>query len=184
MQEKFRRAVEIGDIGTVKSLLNHPDANPAGRDNFAIQIAAQKGYVKIAKLLLTIPRVNPAAMNNFAIRAAAQNGHIEMVKLLLADERTDPTADNNYAIRAAAKKGHIVIVNLLLEDPRVYPYKNLRDIIIREKLEKNPNNSIEETIRTKFYFFYTMPPELKRQDISKNVLDHAESAKPYSPSKL
>src|SRR3972149_5015286 len=146
--DEIEKAIEIGDIEVVKSVLRHcdvsstlrntsiekailyknskiallllqdPGTDPSYNDNVAIRYASSKGLIEVVRSLLQHPRVNPTT---YAIQEASKNGHIDIVRLLLQDPRVDPSDNNNCAIQVAIKNGHIEIVRLLLSDPRVDP---------------------------------------------------------------
>ena len=97
--------------------------DPTMKDNIAIRLASDYGYLEMVKLLLADPKVDPGANNNEAIRYASIGGHTDVVKLLLADSRVDPTVYGNTvsAIGLASDNGQIDVVKLLLADPRIDP---------------------------------------------------------------
>ena len=146
--DEIEKAIEIGDIEVVKSVLRHcdvssrlrntsiekailyknskiallllqdPGTDPSYNDNVAIRYASSKGLIEVVRSLLQHPRVNPTT---YAIQEASKNGHIDIVRLLLQDPRVDPSDNNNCAIREASKNGHIEIVRLLLSNLGVDP---------------------------------------------------------------
>jgi len=120
-QERFKKAVEDGDVDTVKLLLGDERVDPAADNSSAIRISSLNGHADIVKLLLTDGRADPSALDNSAIRLSSQNGHTDVVRSLLANPRVDPTAGDSYAIVWSSQNGHTDVVRLLLDDGRVNP---------------------------------------------------------------
>lgn len=93
------------------AILNGQD--PSADDNYALIVAAERGYLATVNRLLKDPRVNPGDFNNAAIRSAAWRGHANVVKRLLEDSRVDPSAASNFALRTAIERNHEEVVKLL-----------------------------------------------------------------------
>ncbi|KNC53029.1 uncharacterized protein AMSG_09321 [Thecamonas trahens ATCC 50062] len=115
-----RVAAECGHVSTLEVLLA-AGADPTGRNNAALRLAAAHGHTRVVKTLLADPRVDPSTVDNYAIKWAAANGHTDVVALLLSHAAVNPAADDNFAIRLAAENGRIETLKELLADPRVDP---------------------------------------------------------------
>ena len=63
IQKEFIEACKIGDFDKVKYILINETVNPADNNNYAIQLASQKGHYNIVKLLLENNRVKNSFNN-------------------------------------------------------------------------------------------------------------------------
>ena len=68
-------------------LLKHPMIDPAARDFFGVQWAADYGNIDVVELLLKDGRSDPTLWDNWAIRRAAKHGSKDVVEMLLNDKR-------------------------------------------------------------------------------------------------
>jgi ankyrin repeat protein len=118
-----------GALIFLDSLIEAKKVSTGSFDNYFIQRACSKGWVKKVRELLANPTIDPSVNHQYPIRIASQRGHLEIVKLLLKDPRVDPSEEYNEAIRLAVENGHVEIVKLLLADPRVDPSRKNNEAI-------------------------------------------------------
>ncbi|KAI8892013.1 hypothetical protein BC833DRAFT_612821 [Globomyces pollinis-pini] len=110
--EAFIYACEVGQLDSVKLLLQNPKVDPASMDNSAFKLACQNNNLEIVQLLLEDKRVSPTSENNYAFKFAAQSGHLAIVKLLMNDSRI-PNAAKISGAKLARKGNHTDILELL-----------------------------------------------------------------------
>lgn len=72
----------LNDNDVFRLVLKDERVDPSAKDNYAIRIASEKGYVEVVKLLLQDKRVDLSACDNEAMRLAARNNHNEVLELL------------------------------------------------------------------------------------------------------
>jgi len=103
-------AARVGDADTVVRLLNR-GADIHSRDDWPLQLAAEKGCVETVTLLLG----RGAKLNAFALSGGAASGVREVLaKLLEAGGAKGRVGLATKALGAATEKGHTDIVELLL----------------------------------------------------------------------
>ena len=68
---------------SIKELLQNKQIDPLIYNNYAIKVAAEKGYLEMVKILIQDGRVDPWVDKNYAIKWAAHYDHKEVVKLLI-----------------------------------------------------------------------------------------------------
>ncbi|GIK02978.1 hypothetical protein Aspvir_007043 [Aspergillus viridinutans] len=124
-------AVNGGDLGTVRALLQHPDIDvnlKTSRDcNYKTPlhcaVSTQRVDLEIMKALLSRPDINVNPRDFFGrtpLASAAYNGQAELVKLLLLRHDVDLFPLDIYGdtpLLLAAQKGKIHVVNMLLKVP-------------------------------------------------------------------
>jgi hypothetical protein len=92
-----------------------------GELDCALQVACDRGLIKVVQNLLSDNRCDPTAGNHLAFLMAVDRGFREIVSLMIADERVHADAFNNCAIQLAAENGHSALAALLLQDPATDP---------------------------------------------------------------
>jgi ankyrin repeat protein len=81
-KDEFIKALEENNSDAIKVLLQ-TDFDPGFDDNFAICLAAEKGFKEIVALLINDTRVDPIVSYAKPLWLAAQNGHTPVVELFL-----------------------------------------------------------------------------------------------------
>ena len=125
-REQLERAIDSGDLGTLRLLLQD-GANPNDRDSSGapfLDIAAYAGRAEIcSELIKAGARIDDSGDDHTPLMQAVWNGHLEVCRLLLqagADVNASD-GDRDTPLHYAAWMGHANICYLLLEhgaDPR------------------------------------------------------------------
>lgn len=109
-----RQAVEyatrLGHTDIVKLLLTVFNPKASSGRNYALTLAAERGYTEIAEILL--PYCDPTEGNNSALCLAARNGHLDTLKLFLP--YCTEQEGRNLALLEAAENGHTDVVKHLI----------------------------------------------------------------------
>ena len=96
--------------------------------HIALQVAADKGHVRLVQLLLEVEGINPnfggGSLQCAPLILAAQRGHSAIVELLLAATKIDPNVrdlESNSPLFFACRNGYVSIVEQLLTRKDVDP---------------------------------------------------------------
>ena len=78
-EEKLEKGAQYGFLPLVKQAIGE-GIDPSVNDNYALELASEKGHLNVVKELLKDERVNPSDGFNYAIGVASMNGHLDIVK--------------------------------------------------------------------------------------------------------
>lgn len=81
IQEEFYSACENGEYNKVYKLINHDNADVAGRQNYAIALACENGHLNIVKFLL-YNGADVTEYKNYAIELAIEHNHLHVVEYI------------------------------------------------------------------------------------------------------
>lgn len=113
LQSCFDEACYTGNEDAVRFLARMEVVDVAAYKNWALRIAASRGFLPIVRFLAHLDAVDVAALNNCALRHAAYRGHLPVVAFLAKLKVVDLTACGEEALRWARAYGHEHIVDFL-----------------------------------------------------------------------
>jgi len=102
----------LWDIKMFKELKEQGINIHAG-DDYALRLAAYKGYLNVVKYLIG-QGADIHACNDDPLIRASENGHLEVIKYLV-EQGADIYAYDNYALQLAAYNGYLNVVKYLVE---------------------------------------------------------------------
>ncbi len=103
-----------GHLNVVKYFTeeNYPRADINYKDDWALRIAADDGYLNVVEYLVE-HGADIHAVDDYALRWAAANGHLPIVKYLV-EHGADIHVDNDWALKNAEQYNHSDVVKYLI----------------------------------------------------------------------
>ena len=131
LHESFIKACKLGKTKIVTYFVNtfidsFFNIDVAYNDNFAIQVACNKGHTDVVKFLLDDKFKDKIKLDK-CLAYAFRNGHIETGKILLKDPRINSVENENYALIESISNNRDESVEILLNEPKIIEYINNPD---------------------------------------------------------
>lgn len=120
-EDRFNKALYLGNIYTIKFMIETKLISPVFKDNIAIMIASELGHLEIIEYLLTQSNVDPSVDQNISIALASERGFIQIVELLMKHPKVDPSDNSNLSLQLACCNNQFAVVKILLKDDRIDP---------------------------------------------------------------
>ena len=170
MRAELMRAVNFGDTGYIRLLLDNPDIDVNGADEFGntpLMSAANSGNVECVKVLCNTSGIDVNKENKFgytALMLAVMNGHFECVEMLCKVKHinVDGVDDlGNTALMLARKKAEG-------SSPMSAHFKRIEALINHRKAAISEDNEISQQ--------YLEPEEVMMDDSESRLADEAKRA--------
>ena len=126
---ELHHAVEMGDLESVRFLVEQKHYKPMQRDNqfkiTALHMAALLGKMQILKYFVTECNCNPACpapLGLTSLHLASQGCHLDVVKYLVIEQQIDPLCEDEFGntpLYRACARGFQAVVEFLNCDPHL-----------------------------------------------------------------
>lgn len=133
----------MGDLDTLKILLNDPRLNSIDNYKFSLEIAASTGRVEVVNFLLSrlyqMIDKDTSLKNTVynAFRCSVSKGHVDIVKTIIDNEYYIPKDIIHNAMLTACIKGYELILQELLKIKNIDPSFQKNECIIKASSEGN-----------------------------------------------
>jgi hypothetical protein len=127
----FLHVVKRNSFKIAVYLMDNKLVNIATRENKAIRIAAEEGYLNLMIKLDEQPETNILCVEQYALIWASTNGKEEIVDYLLLNPRTNPKAKNSEAIYKSLELNHISIFYKLINNTSKFNFHDRNNKLIK-----------------------------------------------------